>query len=58
MMLSDYVKVSIFTVCLAMFVLVFVALGTSIGVVIEVLWEGICLLFGSPMLTELSGLPR
>lgn len=58
MSLIDYMKVSIFTVIVAMFVLVLVALGTNIGVALEFLWEALCLLFGSPMLTELSGLPR
>jgi hypothetical protein len=58
MTLSDYLKLSFFTLCVAVFVLVLVALGTNIGVAIEFLWEAVCLLFGSPMLTELSGLPR
>lgn len=58
MTLSDYMKVSAFTVFVAVFVLVFVALGTNIGVLLEFIWEALCLLFGSPILTELSGLPR
>lgn len=58
MTLADYIKVSAFTLLVAVFVLVLVALGTNIGVALEFLWEAVCLLFGSPMLTELSGLPR
>ena len=58
MTLSDYLKLSFFMLCVAVFVLVLVALGTNIGVAIEFLWEALCLLFGSPILTELSGLPR